>query len=163
MEKEERMKGRMFMGSIADNMTRIIPVSTSILALIWIFLGIKSYGLWDEYKGPKSGFFPTIIAFVLLIVSVIAIFTSKNKARPFFESGNWLIAIALMKMVLMSYIFGLELSVVAFMLLWLKVKEKYSWKITLITTVSVMLIVVGVFRMWLNIQFPLGLIGYFIT
>ncbi len=150
---------RGFFGVISDHLPQIIPICTSILAIIWIVLGLSKYGFWDEYKGPKTGFFPTIIAFVMLGISIFALITSGKAKKPEFERENWMAAVGMLAMVLMSYVIGMELSILAFMLLWLKVYEKCTWKVTIIATAVVMAIVIGAFRMWLGIQFPLGLFG----
>ena len=45
-----------------------------------------------------------------------------------------------------------------FVVLWLKLLEKAPWKDTLIILAIVMAIVIGVFVVWLKVQFPEGLI-----
>ena len=157
-EKTTGKKG--FFTLISDHLPQIIPICTSAIAIIWIVLGLKQYGFWDEYKGPKTGFFPTIIAIVMLAISLFALITSGKAKKPEFEMENWMAALGMLAMVLMSYIIGMELSILAFMLLWLKVYEKCTWKTTIITTVIVMAIVVGAFRIWLQINFPLGLLRF---
>ncbi|MCR5731475.1 MAG: tripartite tricarboxylate transporter TctB family protein [Sphaerochaetaceae bacterium] len=154
---EENTTKKSFFGLVSDHLPQIIPICTSIMSLIWIFLGLSKYGFWDEYKGPKTGFFPTIIAFVMLAISIFALVTSKNSAKPEFDRENWMAALGMLSMVLMSYIVGMELSILIFMILWLRVYEKCTWKVTAITTAVVMFIVIGAFRLWLGIQFPMGL------
>jgi len=159
MADEAKTTKRGFFGVISDHLPQIIPICTSALSILWIVMGLKKYGFWDEYKGPKTGFFPTIIAFVMLGISIFALVTSGKSKKPEFDRGNWMAALGMLAMVLMSYVIGMELSILAFMLLWLKVYEKCSWKTTIIATVVVMAIVVGAFRFWLGIQFPMGLFG----
>ena len=142
---------------ISDHLPQIIPVCTSAIAIIWIVLGLKRYGFWEEFKGPKTGFFPTIIAIVMLAFSIFALVTSGKAKKPEFDKDNWMAALGMLAMVLMSYIVGMELSILAFMILWLKVYEKCTWKTTIISTAVVMAIVIGAFRFWLGIQFPMGL------
>jgi len=144
---------------VGENLPLIIPIITSLMAILWIVLGLKQYGFWDEFKGPRTGFFPTIIAIAMLAISIFAIVTSGKAEKPKFEKENWMAALGLLAMVLMSYVIGMELSILLFMILWLRIYEKCSWKTTIITTAVVMAIVVGAFRLWLQINFPLGLFG----
>lgn len=157
MADTEKTTKRGFFGVISDHLPQIIPICTSAVSILWIVMGLKKYGFWDEYKGPKPGFFPTIIAVVMLAISIFALVTSGKAKKPEFEKGNWMAALGMLAMVLMSYVIGMELSILAFMLLWLKVYEKCTWKATIISTLVVMAIVIGAFRLWLGIQFPLGL------
>ena len=155
IEKTTEKKG--VFSVISDHLPQIIPICTSIIAIIWIVLGLKQYGFWDEYKGPKTGFFPTIIAIVMLAISIFALVTSGKAKKPEFDRENWMAALGMLAMVVASYLVGMELSILAFMLVWLKVYEKCTWKTTIIATAVVMAIVIGAFRIWLGIQFPLGL------
>ena len=50
-------------------------------------------------------------------------------------------------------------SLLIFVFLWLKVYEKQSWVTTLVSLAIVAFIVIGCFRIWLDIQFPIGFIG----
>ena len=61
-------------------------------------------------------------------------------------------------MILSSMVFGLVLTVAAFIVIWLKFYEKQSWKIVLIALAIVLFIVVGCFNIWLGIDFPMGFI-----
>lgn len=95
----------------------------------------------------------------MLAISIFALITSGKAKKPEFDKENWMAALGMLAMVLMSYIVGMELSILAFMILWLRVYEKCTWKTTIISTVVVMAIVIGAFRIWLGIQFPMGLFG----
>ncbi len=157
IEKTTQKRG--FFTVIADHLPQIIPICTSLIAILWIVLGLKQYGFWDEFKGPKPGFFPTIIAVVMLAISIFALITSGKAKKPQFDKENWMAALGMLAMVGMSFVIGMELSILVFMILWLKVYEKCTWKTTIIATAVVMAIVIGAFRFWLGIQFPMGLFG----
>ena len=43
--------------------------------------------------------------------------------------------------------------------LWLKLFEKYSWKTSIIATVLLFVFIYGIFKLWLNVPFPTGLLG----
>ena len=60
------------------NLRAIIPLATAIVSLVFIVVGLKDYGFWKAQ--PTPGFFPIIIAVVLLVASVVCFFqTVKDK------------------------------------------------------------------------------------
>ena len=71
---------------------------------------------------------------------------------------NWLVPLALLLILVCSFFIGMIASLFIFLLVWLKKIENVSWKATVITTAVMMAIVVFVFRMWLQIEFPKGLL-----
>ena len=139
----------------------IIPVITFIIGAIFFSIGAFEYGFWDSVgQKPTKGFFPVIIAVGLMALSVLAFVNGlrdKNKMIEF-RLENWLVPIALILMILSSMVFGLVLTVAAFIVIWLKVYEKQSWKIVLIALAIVLFIVVGCFNICLGIDFPMGFI-----
>ena len=139
----------------------IIPVITFIIGAIFFYIGAFEYGFWDNVGlKPTKGFFPVIIAVALMALSVLAFVNGlrdKNKMVEF-RVENWLVPLALILMIISSMVFGLILSVAAFIVLWLKVYEKQSWKVVLIALAIVLFIVVGCFNIWLGIDFPMGII-----
>ena len=50
------------------NLRAIIPLATAIVSLVFIVVGLKDYGFWKAQ--PTPGFFPIIIAVVLLAASI---------------------------------------------------------------------------------------------
>lgn len=48
----------------------MIPIATDILGLVFAHIGIFQLGFWD--KEPKPGFFPSIMAIVLVVASIAA-------------------------------------------------------------------------------------------
>ena len=50
------------------NLRAVIPLATAIVALVFIVVGLKDYGFWNAQ--PTPGFFPIIIAVVLLASSI---------------------------------------------------------------------------------------------
>ena len=61
-----------------------------------------------------------------------------------------------------SFIIGLIPSCFAFVIIWLKVFEKATWKATLIVLAIAAFISVGVFDYWLGIGFPMGIFENFL-
>ncbi|MDK2789002.1 MAG: hypothetical protein PWP07_2247, partial [Epulopiscium sp.] len=56
-----------------------------------------------------------------------------------------------------TFIIGLVPTIFLYVILWLKLVEKSSWKPILIVLAIVAFITIGVFGMWLGIQFPMGI------
>lgn len=139
----------------------IIPIIAFIIGLVFFCIGAFEYGFWDSVgQKPTKGFFPVIIAVALMALSVLAFIKGLRDKQKMveFRLENWLVPIALILMILSSMVFGLILTVAAFIILWLKVYEKQSWKIVLIALLIVLFIVVGCFNIWLGIDFPMGII-----
>lgn len=138
----------------------IIPVVAFAIGVIFLLTGITQYGFWNrETSRPTMGFFPIIIAFALVALSALAFVQALGKDKIVeFELQNWLVPIALVAIILMSYITGLVLAIVLFEIFWLRFYEKLSWKTTIIVLAIVLFIVDGCFQMWLGIELPKGFI-----
>lgn len=137
---------------------QIIPVAAAGIAVLFIVLGLKSYGFWSPVKGPLPGFFPVIIAFGMLGASVLAFIFSFREEAPVWPKENWLAPLSVGAIIGATFLIGLVPSVGLYVILWLKVYEKCTWKTTLITFAVIMAIVVGCFVIWLGVPFPKGLI-----
>lgn len=140
------------------NTKTLLPLGTGLLSILFIYFGIVEYGIWDDKKGPLGGFFPVIIAIVLLLISILAIIQSFKESKVVYEKENWLPVIGVMTIILATYIIGMIPSVLIYLVVWLRVLEKSSWKQTLLVTLIIGAIVYGVFVLWLNIPFPQGII-----
>ena len=103
-------------------------------------------------------FYPAIVSICLICISIPAFFQSFKSAKADMPRDNWLVPLALVLILVCSYFIGMIASLFIFLLLWLKGIEKLSWKVTCSTTVVMTAIVVFVFRMWLQIEFPKGLL-----
>jgi len=136
----------------------IIPVVTFAIGLIFLITGVTQYGFWNsETARPTMGFFPIIIAVALVALSALAFVQALGQDKMVeFELQNWLVPIALLCIILCSYITGLVLAIVLFEIFWLRFYEKLSWKTTVIVLAIVLFIVDGCFQMWLGIELPKG-------
>ncbi|MGI5174350.1 tripartite tricarboxylate transporter TctB family protein [Treponema sp. OMZ 840] len=137
---------------------KLIPLLCFILGLIILAFSLIKYGFWDNVIGPKSGFYPAIISVCLIGISIPAFFQSFKSTKAVMPKANWLVPLALLLIVISSYVIGMVPSLAVFLLLWFRKLEKLSWKTTLITSAVMTAIVVFVFQMWLQIEFPKGLL-----
>lgn len=135
----------------------IVPVAMAVMAIVFIYLGVGKYGFWDSINGPKPGFFPTIIGVILLFTSILALYQNRKELAPKLDKLEMMVIGGCLGLVLCSYLIGLIPSAMLYMLLWLKVFEKCSWKSTLQVTGVMSAIVIGVFVMWLQVPVPWGI------
>ncbi len=137
---------------------QLIPILAAAVALVFMYLGFTKYGFWDPMKGPRPGFFPVIIAAVLLFACILALFFSFKEEKASWPLANWLVPLSVIAIMGVTLLIGLLPSICIYLVLWLRLYEKYSWKITIIASAVTMAIVIGAFVLWLGVPFPKGLI-----
>lgn len=138
----------------------IVPVVTCAIGILFASIAFGQYGFWDSVAmKPTKGFFPGIISIGLIALSVLAFINGLKSPTAEFRLINWYVPLAVLLIIAATYVIGMIPSLLIFVLLWLKVYEKQSWTTTIIALLIVSFIVIGCFRIWLDIQFPIGLIG----
>lgn len=136
----------------------IVPVIFIVMGLVFAIIGFTQLGFWHSVDGPMPGFFPSIMAIVMVATSIIAFLQSfKNKEKVDYKKDELLVIAGGIGIFVATFIIGLVPTIFLYVILWLKLIEKTSWKITLIILVVVAFITIGVFGMWLGVQFPMGL------
>lgn len=137
----------------------IVPALTLAVGILFAIISFSQYGFWDsEASKPTKGFFPGIISIGLIALSILALINGIKSPMAEFKLINWYVPIAVLLIIGATYVIGLIPSLLLFVFLWLKVYEKQSWLTTIISLVIVAFIVIGCFRIWLDIQFPNGFI-----
>ena len=138
----------------------IVPVVTCAIGILFASIAFGQYGFWDSVAmKPTKGFFPGIISIGLIALSVLAFINGLKSPTAEFRLLNWYVPLAVLLIIAATYVIGMIPSLLIFVLLWLKVYEKQSWSTTIIALLIVSFIVIGCFRIWLDIQFPIGFIG----
>lgn len=138
----------------------IVPVVTCSIGILFASIAFGQYGFWDSVAmKPTKGFFPGIISIGLIALSVLAFINGLKSPTAEFRLINWYVPLAVLLIIAATYVIGMIPSLLIFVLLWLKVYEKQSWTTTIIALLIVSFIVIGCFRIWLDIQFPIGFIG----
>ena len=140
------------------NSKSVVALACIAIAVVWMYLGITKYGLWDPKEGPLSGFFPTIIGGVLLISSVLYFIRSFSMEGAKYEKGAIQLAIGMLVIFGVSYLIGFLPTLLLFYIFWLRMMEKMSVRTSIIATVVMTAIVYGTFSMWLKVPFPEGLL-----
>ena len=142
------------------NLRAVIPLATAIVALVFIVVGLKDYGFWNAQ--PTPGFFPIIIAVVLLASSsacFIQIARAKESEDVKYNRNELMVMLRAAGVVLCTSLIGLVPSCLIYIFLWLKFVEHAPWKVIIIIEIIMAAIILGVFTAWLQIRFPMGLLG----
>lgn len=140
---------------------QMIPLFMAGFAVVFGWVGVFKLGFWKPDQGPAPGFFPSIMAVVMFLTSILAFIQSfKEDGTVKYEKQELLVIASGAGIIFATLLIGLVGSCFLYIILWLKVFEKASWKDTLIILAVVAFIVIGVFGLWLGIQFPLGLMEY---
>lgn len=141
------------------NLRTVIPLATIVVSLVFIIVGLKDYGFW---KGqPTPGFFPIIIAVVLLAASIacfLQIARDKDSESVRYNRNELMVMLGAAGIILCTFIIGLVPSCLIYIFLWLKFVEHASWKVIVIIELIMAAIILGVFTFWLQIRFPMGLL-----
>jgi len=136
----------------------LIPILTAIVSIAFIYLGMTKYGFWQNGKGPMSGFYPTLVSIALLLTSILAILQALHEKAPIFPKENWLPALSVVLIIAASYLIGMIPTVLIYVLVWARYVEKFSWKTTITAMLFIGCIVIGIFVLWLDVQFPKGIL-----
>ncbi len=142
------------------NLRVIIPLATIIVSLVFIIVGLKDYGFWNAQ--PTPGFFPIIIAVVLLASSIACFFQvarDKDGADVKYNRNELMVMLGAAGIILCTFLIGLVPSCLIYILLWLKLVEHAPWKVVITIEIIMAAIILGVFTAWLQIRFPMGLLG----
>lgn len=140
---------------------QLIPIAMALMGVVFAVVGFTQLGFWD--KEPKAGFFPSIIAVVMVISSVAAFFqTLKEEDKPQYNKHELLVIAGGAGVIAGSFIIGMIPMIFLYVLFWLLVIEKGTPILHIIIIEAIVaVIVLGVFAGWLQVQFPWGLFENF--
>lgn len=136
----------------------IFPLCTLALGILWIWLGVTRYGFWIPKAGPGIGFFPILVASVLIVFSIAAIFMSAKEEPAKYDIEVLHLICAIIGVVIATYFIGLLYALFIYVVLWMKFYEKLSWKTTAVATAVLCVIVYATFVYWLQVPFPEGVL-----
>jgi hypothetical protein len=142
------------------NAQAVIPLVTGVVALVFLVTGFVNYGFWSDQ--PTPGFFPIIIAAILLITSAVCLYqslTAKNAKDVIYCKGEFMVILGAAGIILATYLIGLVPSCLIYIFLWLKFVEHAPWKVIITVEIIIAAIALGVFTGWLQVRFPTGLLG----
>lgn len=140
---------------------QLLPIIMALFGSIFAIVGFFQLGFWNKVDGPMPGFFPSIMAIVMVVTSILALFQSwKEDKKTEYKKEEILVIAAGVGIFAVTFLIGLLPTIFLYVVLWLKLFEKESWKNTLIVLGVAAAISIGVFYIWLGVQFPLGLFEY---
>ena len=141
---------------------QIVPLLLAAVGVLFAVIGLTQLGFWKDPDGPMPGFFPSIMAIVMVLSSIAAFMMSlKEEEQPVYHKDELMVLAAMAGIIAGSMIIGMIPSLILFILLWLRLFQKAPWKDTIIVLAVCMAITIGVFGLWLGIQFPWGLLENF--
>ena len=133
---------------------QLIPIAMALMGVVFAVVGFTQLGFWD--KEPKAGFFPSIIAVVMVISSVAAFFqTLKEEDKPQYNKNELLVIAGGAGVIAGSFIIGM------IPMIFLVIEKGTPILHIIIIEAIVAVIVLGVFAGWLQVQFPWGLFENF--
>lgn len=142
-------------------MRQLLPIITALFGSVFAVVGFLQLGFWSKTDGPMPGFFPVIMAIVMVGTSMLAFFQSmKEEKKTAYKREEILVIVAGVGIFVVTFLIGLLPTIFLYVILWLKIFEKESWKNTLIVLGVTAAISIGVFYIWLGVQFPMGLFEY---
>lgn len=142
--------------------TRIlVPIIMFLFGAVFTYLGVTQYGFWDHE--PKPGFFPVIFGTVLMVASVLTFFQVVKETEPVtYHIGEVQVMLGALLLIVGSLVIGMIPMIFVYLFVWLKIIEKTPFGTCLIIMAIVGAIVIGIFVIWLQVQFPWGLLQSFI-
>lgn len=141
-------------------MRKIFPTAAVLTGIYWIVCAFD-YGLWVR-RGPGGGFFPFIGGVLTVVFSGLFLLREIRNPQPASIDPKFLHPIlAVLGVLLSTYVIGMLPAMLLFIFLWLWRYEKYSLAFAACVSIATMLVIYCVFVYWLSVQMPLGIVGDF--
>ena len=138
---------------------QIMPLVIIAICAVFLYAGLSKFGFWDSSKGPTTAFVPTIVCVMMILLCISDFMKSLKDTSVVKYYKDEFIMIAVGAILLAAiHVIGMLPALAIFVVVWLKLMEKAPWKHIILILAIVMAIVIGVFVLWLKVQFPEGLI-----
>ena len=137
------------------NTRSIVPIVCLVVGVAWAVVGGVEYSWWIDGR-PASGFFPSLVGILLAAVALIGLASEPRGEPPKFLVSHVYPAAAAIVAVSAAMLIGFFPALAVYVLLWMRLFERYSWRFSLLTTVFSIGGVFSIFRVWLRIPFPAG-------
>ena len=137
---------------------QIAALGLAVFAALFAIIGFCDLGFWDAVNGPGPGFFPGIMAILMLVMCLWYLFQSFRETTAVVYTRDELLIVGCgIGVAVLAFVIGLIPACALFVLWWMKILEKASWKNTLIVLAICMRSRSGYFRSGLGVDFPLGI------
>jgi len=137
---------------------RIVPILSILIGIYWLFFAVTEYGLWTG-TSPGAGFMPAIVGIMLILFSLMILKTPAVYKPGALQKKTFYPVIAAVLALASVYLVGLIIAMGLFVLLWLLILEKFTLIKSAVFGVSATVFVYLVFKVWLMVPFPKGLLG----
>lgn len=141
-----------------------VCVSIALVAIGGIFagFGLFHYGVWIN-RGPGPGFFPLLAGLLTAIPAAISLFdTARGSVTPLVWS-SMLPAVGVVVALLLVPVIGMVEAMSLFILVWVRLVEKRSWRDALLSAIGGLVITHLIFSVWLGVYFPDSLVPSIVT
>ncbi len=143
------------------SMRQLLPIIAALFGSVFAIVGFLQLGFWNKVDGPMPGFFPSIMAVVMVVTSILAFLQSLDEEKKTeYKKEEILVIMAGVGIFAVTFLIGLLPTLFLYVILWLKIFEKESWKNTILVLMVTAAISIGVFYLWLGVQFPMGVFEY---
>jgi hypothetical protein len=136
---------------------RLIPMISLLIGCYWLYASLTQYDFYDR-SGPLTGFFPAIVGGLLILVSVLTIFSAPAQDKRDFHFTQFLPVAGIAGAALLGHLIGTTPAVFIFLLLWLKGFEKYSMHFALLASGITTLTIWLIFDVGVSIYFQPGIL-----
>ncbi|KZC99948.1 hypothetical protein TH47_17850 [Thalassospira sp. MCCC 1A02803] len=121
-------------------------------------LGIVQYGVWEN-NGPGPGFFPAFSGALATITATLAAFRKHRQESARLSWKEFSPLAAAISSGLMVSVIGMTAAMTLFVLAWIRLVEKRSWRSAFIASAVTFTLVNILFAQWLGVQFPDSLLN----
>lgn len=149
-------------------MQLIFEVILLCIGLYWCGTAVCTLPLWrgNSIAGGLLPAFASGVMVLLLLYRIIKELRSGNVGKSYFSESfkaiDWKCMVPLLIGVVVlgsTYVIGLFLSLTIMLFCWLKFLSGYGWLKSLLVTVCVMAVLYAIFKLWLVVPLPKGMLG----
>lgn len=142
---------------------QLLPILMIFGGIIFGGVGFLRLGFWNKIDGPMPGFFPTIMAIVIIAMSFLDFLQSlKETKKTIYKKEEVLVIMAGIGIFIFTFLIGLIPTIFIYVVIWLRFFERENWRNICIVLFVVGIISIGIFKIWLGISFPIGMFKYIV-
>lgn len=148
-------------------MPLIFDLVLLVIGIFWFCCAVFTLPLWNGMS-IAGGMIPAVasgILIVLLVVRIVKLIRTEKIDRAYFRRTfhevDWrsLIPLVIGLLVLIGIqLVGMLISLTVMLFCWLKFLSGYSLKKSFLITICVMAVLYGIFKLWLVVPLPKGLL-----
>lgn len=139
-----------------------------VVGLYWFGTSVFTLPLWrgNSIAGGLLPAFASGVMILLLLFRIVQEIRSGKVNKAYFvdafKETNWRCLVPLLigvVVVIGTHVIGLFLSLTIMLFCWLKFLSGYGWVKSLLVTVCVMAVLYGIFKAWLVVPLPKGMLN----